>query len=359
MEPRLADHIFMYKLTPVKLDKLLAAGYFRNANIMFQSQVLCLDGNLCNVINVRLPLKNYEMPKRMAKIWRRGIGKFRIEVKRAEITKEKEALYNNHRKRFKGFQFRDLEQLLFGDSPVRIFDTFEINVYDGDELIAYSFFDVGQKSLASILGVFNEEYSAYSLGMLTMLAEIHWAIENDYKYYYPGYVLDNTTQFDYKLRLGKFSYFQWQDKCWGTKEELENQPKMGFRLEEGLNKISVLLNRAGITHEFKLYPFFSLGYLSLANYQFYVRSPAHILLTNLSSRNRIVLLEYDAEDKVFVYGVARPNEQYRQYLKENHLILRQRQKNEWGMVLEYHTIQKFCSAEAMVRELVLNYNDAE
>lgn len=360
MEPRLADHIFMYRLTPVKLDKLLATGYFRNANIMFQSQVLCLDGNLCNVLNVRLPLKGYALPKRMAKIWRRGLNQFRIEIKRAEITPEKSELYNKHRKRFKGFQFRDLEQLLYGDSPVRVFDTFEVNVYDGEKLVAYSFFDVGQKSIASILGVFDESYGSFSPGIFTMLAEINWALQNDFKFYYPGYVLDKTSQFDYKLKLGNFSYYLWDENTWGTKADLEGKEKVGQILLGELDKVIKILERLNINYEIKLYPFFSLGYLSLANYQFYVRSPIHILLPDFSTKGKYILLEYDSEDKRFVYGVARINEQYRQYLKEHHVILRQRCPNEWGMVLEYNVLQKYSSAESMMNDFMsiqLNEND--
>lgn len=357
MEPRLADHIFMYRLTPVKLDKLLATGYFRNANIMFQSQVLCLEGNLCNVLNVRLPLKGYSMPKRMAKIWRRGTEKFRIEIKRAEITPEKSELYHKHRKRFKGFQFRDLEQLLYGDSPVRVFDTFEVNVYDNERLVAYSFFDAGQKSLASILGVFDEAYASYSLGIFTMLAEINWALLNDYKFYYPGYVLDQTSQFDYKLKLGKFSYYLWDDNAWGSKDELEGKPKVGQVLLTELNKIIQILDHQHIKYELKLYPFFSLGYLSLANYQFYVKSPIHIFLPEFSTKGKFVLMEFDTEDKRFVYGVARINEQYRQYLKEHHVILRQRCPNEWGMVLEYNILHKYTCAESLMYDFMLTHKN--
>lgn len=355
VNPRLADHVFMYRLTPHKLDRLLAAGYFRNTNIMFQSQVLCLDGRLCDVVNVRLPLETYLPPKKIAKIASKVEQQFRITTGKATITPQKEALYYLHRQRFKGFQFKGLHQMLYGDSPVRIFDTYEICIYDGDQLIAYSFFDVGNKSIASILGVFDDRYKKYSLGIYTMYAEIKQALAAGFQYYYPGYVLDGVPQFDYKLSLGEHEYFLWNEKRWIVKAELSAVEKAGERLTKGLGKIASLLERAEIAYEYRLYPFFSLGYLSLSNYQFYVRSPMHLLLPELSGKDKFILLEYDTDTGRYVCGTARVNEAYQEYIKNYGGMQRAIHIHEWPTVLEYHAMVEHNSPESLVRDILQNY----
>ena len=357
MQPRLADHVFMYRLSHPKLDRLLAAGYFRNANIMFQSQVLCLEGKLCDVVNVRLPLEDYKAPKRIAKIAAKVESQFSITIGKASITPEKERLYYQHRQRFKGFQYKNLSQMMFGESPIRIFDTYEVNVYDGQRLIAYSFFDVGQRSIASILGVFDEEYKRYSLGLYTMYAEVKWAMEHEFEYFYPGYVLEGVPQFDYKLLLGKHEYFNWSEKTWGWEDDLKGISTIANELEMALNKLGGLFEAQGIRHHFMLYPFFSLGYLSLSNYQYYVRSPKHLLLPDFSDPSKFILAEYDTEEQRYILGTARINEAYQDYLKNNGGMQRDTFHFEWPTVLEYNTVIKFNSAEALVREIVQNYGD--
>lgn len=350
-QPRIADHVFMFKLSPQKLDKLLSLGYFRNANIMYQSQVICLDGVLDDVINIRLNLEQHQFSKSIRKIARKAEQKFTYKVKKAVIDAEKERLYAQHRDRFKGFQFKSLEQLLFGDSPVRLFDTYEIDVYDGEELIAYSFFDVGRKSIASILGVFDNRYQSYSLGIFTMYAEICWAQSRDFDYYYPGYILQQNNLFDYKLRLGDFQFFNWQQNIWGAKEDLSDLTTIGQKIQSGLQYLMGLLDKVGIIYEYKLYPYYSLGYLSMTNYQFYVKSPVHVLLPEYSNENRKILLEYDTEDDKFVLASVRDNDTYRQLMIENNQLPKSTHAHEWNSVLEYVSVQKFLFAENLVHDL--------
>lgn len=357
-QPRIADHIFMFKLSPQKLDKLLSMGYFRNANIMYQSQVICLDGILDDVVNVRIDLHQHTFPKSIRKIAAKAEKKFSYKIQKAEITDEKEKLYRQHRDRFKGFQFKSLEQLLFGDSPIRLFDTYEINVYDGEELIAYSFFDVGRRSIASILGVFHQDYSSYSLGLYTMYAEINWAKSKEFHYYYPGYILHNNELFNYKLRLGEHQFFNWQKNSWGPKEEIDFDKTIGNKILGKLYHLIELLQKVGIHFEYKLYPFYSLGYLSLTNYQFYVKSPVHILLPDISYENRKIIIEYDSEDDKYVIATVRYNETYRQLLADNQQINKTALAHEWSSVLEYVSVQKYIFAENLVHDLWKSSNSS-
>jgi leucyl-tRNA---protein transferase len=90
---------------------------------------------------------------------------------------------------------------MYDSSNKNIFNTYEINIYDHGKLIGYSFFDVGITSMASIIGIFDQSYSKHSLGIYTMLLEMEYAKSMQLKYYYPGYVAYEPSQFNYKLRL--------------------------------------------------------------------------------------------------------------------------------------------------------------
>jgi arginine-tRNA-protein transferase len=347
----------MYRLSPQRLDRLLEDGYFRNANIMFQSQVICLDGDIRDVVNVRLPLFHYDAPKRMKKIASKVESTFKVVYGKAKITEEREALYIRHRERFKGFQYRNLSQMLYGDSPVRIFDTHEIAIYDDDRLIAYSFFDVGHKSLASILGVFDPEYKKYSLGLYTMYAEIQWAISKKFHHYYPGYILEGVPQFDYKLLLGRHDFFNWQNKKWEKERLPLFNASAASQLRDKLDYLGGLLTSIGVNFQKQIYPFFSLGYLSLSNFQFYVKGPMHLLLTDISEEDRFVIAEFDADEQAYVCGLVKENDAYREYVRNSATMQRPRKFNEWGVVLEYTTQIKYPTAELLVKDLIQTYGE--
>lgn len=320
---------------------------------MFQSQVICLDGSLDDVLNIRLNLKKYHPSKSIRKIARKVENRFQVSIQKMMLNEIKDKLYITHQKRFKGFQFKSLTQMLIGDSPVNLFDTYEINVYDGDELIAYSLFDLGKKGIASILGVFDERYKSYSLGIYTMYAEIKWAIQNGFDYYYPGYVIKNNPLFDYKLRLGEYEFFDWTTNAWKQKEEVIQLPTVGDSIKHKLFELTQALEQIKIKYEYKIYPYYSLGFLSMTNYQFYVKSPSHILLPSLSSNNRKVILEYDAEDNRYVLASTKISESYRDLLIENHAT-KDLPDYVWDNVMEYLSIHKYLHLEKLVHDIWLN-----
>jgi arginyl-tRNA--protein-N-Asp/Glu arginylyltransferase len=354
--PRIADYVFMFKLSPKKLDRLLSMGYFRNANIMFQSQVICIEGVLDDVYNVRLDLTEHSFSKSIRKIARKNEPRFQYIIRKVVLDEDKERLFAAHKSRFKGILYKSLEQLLFGDSPIRLFDTYEISIYDEGRLVAFSFFDVGKDSIASILGVFDAEYSAYSLGIYTMYLEVCWAKERECQYYYPGYILRHNKLFDYKLRVGNFEFFNWNTSNWEKKEDILSFTTLGEKLSIELSYLQKLLDNVGIKNQLKIYPYFSLGYISDSNFQFYVKSPIHIYLPNISTDQKKIFLEYDIIDKKFVLATVRENEVYQQYFLDQLPKTKPKLEIEWECVFEYISLQKFNYSENLVVELFKTYN---
>ena len=46
-----------------KYDEYLEKGFFRGASIMYKTQLLCIGSKVSSVINIRLPIKNFEISK--------------------------------------------------------------------------------------------------------------------------------------------------------------------------------------------------------------------------------------------------------------------------------------------------------
>jgi arginine-tRNA-protein transferase len=262
----LVQIVFPAKVQGKVLDDFLEEGWFRNCSSMYRSKIICLDAEISSIVNIRLPLEGYRYPKRLAKLFRKHQERFRVKIAKMQIDDTKEALYKAHANRFKGYVFESLKEYMHdtGDES-KVFDTLEVAVYDGTELVAFSFFDVGEQSIATILGVYRQDYSAYSLGMFTMLLEVEHALEAGKAYYYPGYVFHQPSVFDYKLRLGDFEYFNWKE--WQPYHKRIHESWLSNELYQAHALLKKALDVADIRYQEFFYVLYSMGYMVSSLYQ--------------------------------------------------------------------------------------------
>ena len=134
----------------------------------------------------------------------------RTVIRPIEITEEKEALFEKHKKRFDhGIPNSIFDFLSF--SPANIpCEALEVCVYDKKKLLAASFFDVGANSTSGIYAMFAPEENRRSLGILTMLCEIEFSIKHNKTFYYQGYAYEGESFYDYKKRFSAIEKFDWQ-----------------------------------------------------------------------------------------------------------------------------------------------------
>lgn len=280
-------------LSAQEQDEYLAKGWFRNSNTLLCLRMVCLDEQIFSLLKIRLPLQNYQMSKSLRKIWNKN-QHFEVRIGKAEITQEKEELYQKHTHRFKGHISPSLEEFFIDPFEVQMFDTHEISIFDEGKLIAFSFFDKGVQSIASIMGIFDHNYSKHSLGLYTMLCEVQNAISEGKKFYYPGYVLHKRSSFDYKLRLGNYQYYTW--KKWVEFEKFSKSNLELYRLNKGIRTAEKALQNSGIDYQKKLYPYFSFGYIKDRIYEF-VQSP--ICLIFQKEGVHFLLLEYFVDTRMY------------------------------------------------------------
>ena len=171
--------------------------------MLYKMDLLCIDAKVYSVVNIRLDMDKHALSKSQRKVKRKVEKAFTVAIGPAKISQSRQRLYAAHKGRFKGFIHETLDEYLHAGFHSTVFDTQEVCVYDGDRLIAVSYFDLGDRSMASLLALYDAEYDHYSLGVYTMLKEIEYGQQTGRKWYYPGYVLDLPSAFDYKLKLGE------------------------------------------------------------------------------------------------------------------------------------------------------------
>lgn len=285
---------FPQKLSPARYDSYLAAGWFRGSVMLYKMDLLCVEQDLFSVVNIRLNLENYSHKKRMRKLLRKNDSKFRMEVNKATITREKESLYQSQKKKFKGFIHNTLHDYLNAGFPATVFNTMEVAVYDEDKLVAVSFFDLGEHSMASLLGLYNEEYAAYSLGKYTMLKELEFGQSRGFKWYYPGYVLDKQSSFNYKLQFGQYEYYN-NNKRWVSYSNFDSSETLAYELKKKHEILNKAMNLCNVETKSVLYPYFSMGYMNFWNAGF-VRFP---LLELVEISGFWIVAAFDVEDKIY------------------------------------------------------------
>lgn len=299
--------MYPQSLSPPDLDHYLSKGWFRSSSLLCRTSLICIEHDVYSVINIRLPLNNnFKFKKRLRKILSRNDSLFRVEYGFAKIDKQREWLYQQNKHRFKGFVFDTLELYLYSDNLNQsLFDTREVTVYDGDELIAVSYFDLGAQSMASINCLHNEAYGKHSLGIYTMLKEIQYGLEAGKDYYYPGYVLRGEQSFDYKLRLGDFEYYDWFGD-WKPYPLVQEEVLVVEYLKNKLQLLSDQLNEAGITHFQYVYPMFSSGHMDFYWGNLF-KSPIFLVCFEPITNKPVMAIEYDFPSHVYHLSVLEKN----------------------------------------------------
>jgi len=243
-------------LLPHELDELLARGWYRMGQTIFTTHFLCFGQEFYSAIWVRLDLQGYRFRKSLRKIIRRNKEAFNYKIQPAEITEEKEKLYQKYRTSFSGMLAPSLKESLLDTEDTSIYNTYEVQIFVDDRLVALSFFDLGKNSLSSITGIYDPDFRKFSLGLFTMLLEVEYGRENGYRYFYPGYVVPGYDRFDYKLRIGEVHYYDLTTKGWLPYAQLQKELIPMTRMREKLQDLAAALNKVNVPHKILMYPLF-------------------------------------------------------------------------------------------------------
>ena len=239
-------------LSQEELDNYLERGWYRTGQSMFTTHFLMFGyKKFYSAIWVRLPLTGFSFSKSNRKLLRKNCSRFRFIIREATLSQEAEALYQLYCANFPARLSPTLQESLLEGNRESIFRTMEFLAYDGAQLVAASYFDLGKVSISSILGIFHPDYAQYSLGYFTMLMEIAYGMENGFQYFYPGYVVPGYSRFDYKIRIGPIEYFDMQKRGWLPYAQCSFEQTPFSKIQQNLQHLSALLHQAGIPNELR------------------------------------------------------------------------------------------------------------
>ncbi|MEO7539282.1 MAG: arginine-tRNA-protein transferase [Pyrinomonadaceae bacterium] len=191
-----------------QIDLLLADGWRRFGTRFHRYNLNIYQEEIVRVIPLRVRLADFRFSKSQRRVLRRNAD-LRFDLVPADLTQEIHELFEAHKQRFSSDTPPSIYTFLSGEDGVPC-PTHELTVRDGDaRLLAASFMDTGAISVSSIYAIFDPVETKRGLGILTMLKEIEWAIENGKQYYYPGYVYDIDSFYDYKKRFSALERFDW------------------------------------------------------------------------------------------------------------------------------------------------------
>ncbi len=290
----LAPQVF----TPLDLDNHLARGWRPYGQRIYTADFIQLKlGEVYSVLPTRLDLATHQWRKGQRRLLRKNKEKFQFTVQPASLDAEKTRINDLYRNYFPDKSVEDLS-IHLSHNDRQIFNTFELCIYDNGQLVAFSFFDLGQQSAYSKVGIYDPAYSQYSLGLYSMYLEIKWLMAQSFRYYYPGYISPETPLFDYKRKIGILECWHFQNKTWQSLVSFEDKELTPLQLIDYQTDIlHVALTKAGIKAKVFDYCFFELSLI----YQ----DVAHFL-----DSPKLVLLHFP--DKHYCW-IARYNTQYSTY----------------------------------------------
>lgn len=204
------------QLTLQELDAYLKRGWFRMGPRIFTTNFVHFKDQIYSTVWLRILLNEYEADSTQTKLFKRNTA-FRTTIKPLEITEEKEELYVRYKQSLPFQPSDSIHQLLMGRiTSHSIYNTLEVNVRDGDKLIACGFFDLGETSAMGISSIYDPAYKKYSLGKYLIYTKIQYCQNLKLRYFYPGYFVPGYSFFDYKLTIGRsaLEFLQLSSQQW-------------------------------------------------------------------------------------------------------------------------------------------------
>ncbi len=253
-------------LHPKELDNYLAHGWFRMGQTIFTTNFLRFSGVFYSAIWLRIDLDTFVPSKTQLKLEKLN-ATFSVEIVPVKVTTTHEELFLKYKNHISFEAAPSLEYLLYHDGKNDIYNTYQVNIYDKQKLIATGFFDLGENTSAGISCFYDPDYRKYSLGKYLMLLKMKYSKQKGLKYFYPGYFAPGYPLFDYKLDLAKSSleYYELSSLSWQPFSKYAPEDIPLVIMTQKLYELSKILKEKNITHTFFEYEFFDADLFASLN----------------------------------------------------------------------------------------------
>jgi arginine-tRNA-protein transferase len=198
------EMFYAIRLPAVKgemLDQFLAKGWYRYGSSVFTTNFIEHNEAKYPVHWIRYDMPNIKFTSKQKELFRRN-KKFDVQIESFSYSESLEQLHDLYVDQIDFLTGPSLASIL-EDVDCCVFESKLIKVFDEKKLIGVGVFDVGKNSIAGIKNYFHPDYKKYSLGKYLVLLKAKYCLQNNIKWYYPGYIAPGYAKFDYKLFLNK------------------------------------------------------------------------------------------------------------------------------------------------------------
>lgn len=216
----LAQSYSLSTLSHQELDLFLANGWFRQGCVIFTTNFLRNKGLIHSAIWLRIELSAFIPSKTHQKLLKLNAN-FKVEFRPFILNETHETLFANYKTTITFEAAISLQDLLYYQQTDNIYDTWEVDIYEHEKLIAVGIFDMGEFSAMGITCFYDPDYQKYSLGKYLMFLKMQYVKKHGMTHFYPGYFSPNYPIFDYKLDLAKpfTAYLELSSNKWKSIKE--------------------------------------------------------------------------------------------------------------------------------------------
>ena len=298
-----AQIVYPSELSPEELDNYLSNGWFRMRQAIFTTNFLQFHDIFYSAIWLRVAMVDYQEDKKFKTLQKLNKA-FRIEIKKSETSKFSEAheeLFQLYRQSISFEVSTSLGELLLGNDSPSIFNTHEVNIFDGETLIAAGFFDLGKTTAAGITCIYHPSYKKHSLGKYLIYLKINFCLNQNLQYFYPGYAVPGYPPFEYKLSIGKstLQYLQMASQQWLPIDPVSDLQNPLHKMVDKLTDAKRLLNEVTFPTTLQYYRFFeanlNLQYLGNQLLDF----PVFLICYPAVHNTELVCLVFDVVDSSY------------------------------------------------------------
>lgn len=180
-------------------DMYLSAGWYRYGNKIFTIDFFTENEKLYQVYWLRYNVLKLKLSYSNQKILDKN-KLFNYKIIPFQNSIELEALHSLYLEKIDFVTISSIEELM-EDVNGSVYNSMLIEIRDENKLIGAGIFDYGNNSIAGIKNIFHPEYKKYSLGKYLMLLKYQYCLQQNIRWYYPGYFAPGHKKFDYKLTI--------------------------------------------------------------------------------------------------------------------------------------------------------------
>jgi arginyl-tRNA--protein-N-Asp/Glu arginylyltransferase len=217
LEPELKfinEESYLDRVSPLRIDSLLEDGWRHFGKHFFRYNFAFYHTDIRYVIPLRIRLASFSLSKSQRRVLKKN-SDLQTKIRPIEITGEAAQLFDRHKVRFDHAVPNSIHDFISTEPASVPCEAKEITVYDGERLLAVSYFDIGGRSTSGIYAMFDPNERSRGLGIFTMLKEIQFAIDERKEFYYQGYCYQGESFYDYKKRFRGTEAFDWNGN-WTT-----------------------------------------------------------------------------------------------------------------------------------------------